>query len=281
MALILGAAVLAGVAACGDNPAGTRSPTSPATARASATVAATQRTAIPATATTTEAPAVTPTTPAAPTSTPEPSGDPAAVVRSVDAGNAVVLTFDAGSDVGYTQMILDVLAAEGVRASFGITGAWAEKNPEIVRHIAAAGHHFVNHSYDHGSFTGFSDGRPTLTREQRWAQIDDTEAIVQELTGMSTKPYFRPPYGDYDDSVNEDVGARGYRYNLMWVVDSFGWRGISADEIVARCLQLAQPGAIYIFHVGSSSQDGPALGAVIDGLRAAGYSFAYLPDVLP
>jgi hypothetical protein len=51
----------------------------------------------------------------------------------------------------------------------------------------------------------------------------------------------------------------------MWTVDSRGWLGISAAEITQRCLDNASPGAIYVFHVGSASQDGPALQPVIDG----------------
>jgi hypothetical protein len=60
-----------------------------------------------------------------------------------------------------------------------------------------------------------------------------------------------------------------------------GWNGYSADAIVQRCLDMAEPGAIYIFHVGSQSQDGPALQRVIDGLRSAGYEFVPLSAFAP
>jgi hypothetical protein len=72
--------------------------------------------------------------------------------------------------------------------------------------------------------------------------------------------------------VNADVYARGYLYNVMWTVDSLGWNGLPADEIVERCLSLVEPGAIYIFHVGSASQDAAALQRVIDGLQEMGYA---------
>lgn len=103
---------------------------------------------------------------------------------------------------------------------------------------------------------------------------------MRTIAGATTKPYFRPPYGDYDASVNADVGARGYQYNVMWTVDSLGWNGLSASAIRQRCLAGAQPGAVYIFHVGSASQDANALSSVIDGLRARGYRFATLDALL-
>jgi len=206
-----------------------------------------------------------------PTSTPV-SGS-AQVVRKADTSSQTVyLTFDAGSDTGFTAQILDTLKANGVDAAFGVTGRWAEQNPDLLRRIAQEGHTVINHSYDHPSFTGRSTNLPALTQAQRWDQLDKTESIIQGLAGVSTKPYFRPPYGDYDDSVNADVYARGYLYNVMWTVDSLGWNGLAADAIVERCLSLAEPGAIYVFHVGSASQDAAALQRVIDGLREMGYT---------
>ena len=205
------------------------------------------------------------------TSTPTPGS--AQVVRKADTtSQTVFLTFDAGSDTGFTAQILDTLKANGIVAAFGVTGRWAEQNPDLVRRIAEEGHTLINHSYDHPSFTGRSTNLPPLTQSQRWEQLDKTEGIIQDLAGVSTKPYFRPPYGDYDDSVNADIYARGYLYNVMWTVDSLGWNGLAADAIVERCLSLAEPGAIYVFHVGSASQDAAALQRIIDGLGEMGYS---------
>jgi peptidoglycan/xylan/chitin deacetylase (PgdA/CDA1 family) len=209
------------------------------------------------------------------------AGSPAQVVRSVPTTQRVVVfTFDAGADRGFTVQILNTLARNGITAGWGITGWWAEQNPDLVRRIANEGHYFINHSYDHPSFTGLSTGTAPLTRAQRWSQLDRTERIIRELTGRSTLPYFRPPYGDFNASVNADVGARGYRYNIMWAVDSQGWRGLSAAAITERSFRLRSPGAVYVFHVGSASQDATALQGIIDGLRDAGYGFTTLPATL-
>jgi peptidoglycan/xylan/chitin deacetylase (PgdA/CDA1 family) len=211
---------------------------------------------------------------ATPAATSAPGGSAQVIRKGDTASQTVYLTFDAGSDTGFAAQILDTLKANGISAAFGMTGRWAEQNPELVRRIAAEGHTFINHSYDHPSFTGRSTNLPPLTQAQRWEQLDKTEGIIQGLAGVSTKPYFRPPYGDYDDSVNADLYARGYLYNVMWTVDSMGWNGLAADGIVERCLSLAEPGAIYVFHVGSASQDAAALQRIIDGLRAEGYTIA-------
>ena len=217
--------------------------------------------------------------PSAPAVEPTP-GRSVTVERGPADCNTVALTFDAGADRGYAEAILDTLRDAGARASFGMTGVWAEQHPDLVLRMVAEGHRLMNHSYDHSSFTGLSTNRRPLSPEQRWAQIDRTEAIIVELTGQSTLPFFRSPYGDTDASVLRDIGARGYTYNVLWTVDSRGWTGYSAGAIIRRCLDLAEPGAIYVFHVGAAAQDGPALPAIIAGLRDAGYAFETVDEIL-
>lgn len=201
-------------------------------------------------------------------------GSATTVTKLPTSSKVVALTFDAGSDVGYTKQILDTLAANGIKATFGMTGKWAEANPDLMRRIVNDGHTLINHTYSHRSLTGRSTNSAPLSYQTRADELWKTESAIVRLTNRSTKPYFRPPYGDYDNSVLTDVWSRGYTYNVMWTVDSLGWNGLSKSQIVQRCLNGLQPGAIYLFHVGIQSQDGPALQTLINELRARGYSFA-------
>jgi peptidoglycan/xylan/chitin deacetylase (PgdA/CDA1 family) len=185
----------------------------------------------------------------------------------------VALTFDAGADRGYAEDILDVLRDEHVVASFGITGQWAKANPDLVRRMAADGHQVFNHTLDHRSFTGASDSRGGLPPAQRRAELEDAEAILQPLLGHSTRPFYRLPYGDDDARVAPDVAPAGFSRKVGWTVDSMGWRGLPAGDIVTRCLKLVTPDAIYVFHVGRASQDAIALPEIIRGLRDRGFSF--------
>ena len=81
------------------------------------------------------------------------------------------------------------------------------------------------------------------------------------------------PYGDDDARVAADVQPAGYSHKIGWTVDSLGWRGTQAADILARCLKLAAPGAVYVFHVGHASQDALALPQIIRGLRTRGFGF--------
>jgi peptidoglycan/xylan/chitin deacetylase (PgdA/CDA1 family) len=121
-----------------------------------------------------------------------------------------------------------------------------------------------------------------MTQAERWSELDRTEALIVELTGQSTRPFFRSPYGDGadDPTVQRDIAARGYAYNIFWTVDSGGWRGYPARTIIDICLRGTRPGAIYVMHVGAASQDGLALSAVIEGLANAGYDFETIEEIV-
>ena len=196
------------------------------------------------------------------------------ILRGSTSQPVVSLTFDAGADRGYAGMILDTLASNGVRASFGVTGRWGEGNGDLVRRMVAEGHRLINHSYSHPSFTGFSTGAGPLSSAARANEVNACEQVLVNLTGVGGKPYFRPPYGDYDNGVLADIGHAGFAYSVMWTLDVLGWKGLSQDQVVSRVQANHGNGYIYLLHVGSQSQEGPALPRIIASLRDRGYGFA-------
>jgi len=256
---------------------------------------------IPATTPTSDtAPTATPRLEPTPTATPEstrtPVPRPTATVRPAppalaDAGQAVsidegtsgrrevALTFDAGDGRGYTEQILDLLAADGVIATFGVTGKWAETYPDLMRRIVADGHMVINHTYDHSSFTGNSTVKKPLTPSQRAEQLERTEQIIADLTGYRTAPYFRFPYGDYDAESLEHIAAAGYPLAIRWSCDSLAWRGDSAAQIVQKCGQDAEPGAIVLLHVDPIA-DYEALPGLIGALRERDFALVTVEQLL-
>ena len=137
----------------------------------------------------------------------------------------VALTFDCGSDYGYAGQILSILAHHGVPASFGLTGAWMDANPDAAARIGAGGYQLINHTLSHPSYTGLSTGTGAASPAKRLAQIQANENRITALTGRSSKPYWRPPYGDIDAGVLRDAGALGYGKTAMWTIDYLGGTG--------------------------------------------------------
>lgn len=124
--------------------------------------------------------------------------------------NKVALSFDAAWGNEDTQNILAILDQYGVKVTFFMTGGWVEKFPEDVKAIAAAGHDLGNHSENHKQMS-------QLTKEECVEEIMKTHYKVKDLTGVEMK-LFRPPYGDYNNTLVGAARDCGY-YTVQWDVD--------------------------------------------------------------
>jgi len=195
------------------------------------------------------------------------------ITKGSTASKLIALTFDDGDDGANISSILAILADNNIKATFFVTGKAAEDHPSLIKAISNAGMEIGNHSYSHPDFT-------TISVSSMQSQLSTTESIISGITGKSTKPYFRPPYGAYNSAVLQAVGDAGYTKTIYWTIDTIDWDGRSASEIYTKVLNNATPGAIVLMHAGSGSNTKYALQTMIDGLRNMGYSFATVSGVL-
>lgn len=235
----------------------------------------------------TRTPTTTPTRTPTLTRTPSPTSPiPAALAGHIvttipTSAKVVALTFDAGASAAGVPSILATLSASGVSGTFFPTGAFARSFPDQVRAFAVAGHAVGNHSDSHPDFT-------TLTGTQQVAQLTRAEAEIRPLSGRTTRPWFRFPYGASTTATITTVNGEGYAC-LGWTVDTLGWQGTSGgrtvESVVQRVTSTLRPGLIVLMHVGAHPQDGTTLDAdalprIISELRARGYGFVAVEAAL-
>lgn len=193
----------------------------------------------------------------------------------------VALTFDGGASNAGVASVLTTLDRYDVTASFFVTGEFARAYPGSVRSISEDGYPVGSHSNTHPYFS-------QLTNEEIRLELARTEAAIWPLTGKTTMPYFRFPFGDRTLQDIDVVNSLGY-VPFRWTVDTLGWKGtsggITASVVCQRVLSTARPGQIVLMHVGSNPDDGTILDAdalpcIIEGLRARGYGFVTLEALL-
>jgi peptidoglycan/xylan/chitin deacetylase (PgdA/CDA1 family) len=226
------------------------------------------------TATPTDTPTPTPTatfTPA-PTATPQPP-----VVYLATHGNfnqpEIALTFDDGPSPGYTSAILDILAHYQVPATFYVLGVWVQRYPDLARAEVAAGHAIGDHSWGHPDLTRLSAGQVT-------GQLADTRAIIQQVMGVQTS-IFRPPYGAYNRQILTIASGLGLS-TILWNVDPRDWSRPGTGAIINNILGNTRNGSIILLHDGGGnrSQTVDALSTIIERLRARGFVFVSIPQLL-
>lgn len=189
----------------------------------------------------------------------------------------MALTFDSGWEYENTEQLLDILDEFSIKATFFTRGLWAKDHPEIALDIVSRGHDLENHSLTHGHMNEMSD-------EEIRNEISETTRIIKDITGFDAD-LFRPPYGEYNERVLTILNEEGYRYTVMWTVDSHDWAKelngtvITKDYVVGRVLENASDGGIVLMHVGGHETVN-ALPEIINGLMAKGYLLVRVKEML-
>lgn len=194
------------------------------------------------------------------------------VARGNTAIPRVALTFDAGSEGEPVPAILDILKGAGLHCTFFLSGQFVADYPELVTRMAAENHEIANHSYSHPDFT-------TISAEDAHSQLARTDAAITALTGSSSKPYFRFPYGRRNNAMVDLVNADGYM-SVSWTVDAYDWEpSRTPQQIYSRVMGGIGPGAIVLMHCGSA-QEVEILPVIMRDLQAQGYQLVTVTEVL-
>ena len=196
------------------------------------------------------------------------------VIRGNTSKKVVAFTFDDGSDGTNFNAIVKSLKKHNIKATFFLTGSGAQSHPQPVIDVVNAGHDIGNHSYNHPDFT-------EISTTEMLNQLANTEKIISNISGKSTKPFFRAPYGSTNATVLDTVGNAGYKYTFHWSIDSKDWTGNSSTEIVNTVMNNMEPGAIILMHTGQGATGTlAALDTIIPRLKNMGYSFVTISQLL-
>ncbi len=185
------------------------------------------------------------------------------------------LTFDAGYENGNTPAILDALKKHGAPAAFFLVGNYLETSPDLVKRMVEEGHTVANHTYHHPDMSKISTAE-TFSRE-----LQDLEALYQQVTGQSMKKYYRPPQGKYSESnlqMAKDLGYHTFFWSLAYV-DWYENQQPTREEAFKKLLGRIHPGAIVLLH-STSKTNGEILDELLTKWEEMGYQFRPLDDLV-
>lgn len=183
----------------------------------------------------------------------------------------IALTFDDGPWPD-TPKILDILRQYNVRATFFFLGQNLPRYPEIAQQVVKEGHAIGNHTWNHHY-------KP-MNFETAAAEIDNTSAVIERLTGEKTR-LFRPPGGILNNGVADYAKSKNYVV-VMWSIDTKDYLQPAATILANRVLNSAHSGAIVLMHDGGGSRRRTveALPLIITGLKQQGYRLVTVPQLL-
>lgn len=123
-----------------------------------------------------------------------------------------------------TDNILALLQTRGISATFFCLGWVAERNPGLIRKIAAAGHEIGCHGMDHRRIF-------TLTEQEFADDIRLAKELLEDAAGVAVKGYRAPSFSMRKDIWHyyQSLVAAGFAYSssiVPAVTDHYGMSGV-------------------------------------------------------
>jgi peptidoglycan/xylan/chitin deacetylase (PgdA/CDA1 family) len=184
----------------------------------------------------------------------------------------IALTFDDNYQGGNATKTIAVLKKYDVPATFFVMGHYIDTGPKLAKEIAAAGFEVGDHTRSHANC-------PTLSKRALRIEIGNGTDHYRAVTGAPTVALFRPPGGFIDQKTCEVAAEKGFKYVVMWDVDTNDWRGRTASQITETVMGNAHNGAIVLMHM-AAKHTAEALPGIITRLRDAGYELVPLTKML-
>ncbi len=193
-------------------------------------------------------------------------------IYSVDTDEKkIAISFDAAWGDQYTEELLKIMEERNIKCTFFLVGFWVDEHPDQVRKIAEAGHEIGNHSTNHPHMS-------KLSKEQIKMELETTQRKIEELAGDRAVKLFRPPFGDYNDTVIATCRELGY-YPIQWDVDSLDWKEYGVEHMFKQVTSKVRNGSIVLFH-NNAKYTPQALPLILDHLLAEGYEFVPISELI-
>jgi peptidoglycan-N-acetylglucosamine deacetylase len=125
---------------------------------------------------------------------------------------------------------------------------------------------------------------PAPTQSQVKQELLDGEYWIKQYSGMTTKPFWRAPYGSTNAAVLSWAAQAGWTKHFKWDIDTIDWKPVADGGPTARSMTLkvvnnAKSGSVVLMHLGGFETPN-ALQAMIDGLRGRGFVLTTLSDMV-
>jgi peptidoglycan/xylan/chitin deacetylase (PgdA/CDA1 family) len=151
----------------------------------------------------------------------------APVIRRIDSaagkgGPAMALTFDDGPDPESTPHLIDALAKAGATATHFLLGERAERNPDLVAALVAAGHDVYAHGWSHDRYAAAS-------ADAAAAALARTEALLARHRPTPETYLIRLPYNAGFTSAAIHRAMRAFHRDVQFA----WWSHAIADYTIA------------------------------------------------
>lgn len=196
------------------------------------------------------------------------------------------LSFDDGPNKNLngtdTLKILDVLDELNIKSSFFLIGKNINMYPYVSQEIVKRGHTVGSHSWSHRDITN-------LEIKDAINEFSQSSLLFEKILGLTPK-YYRPPYGNINQNLINEINYKTKMNLVMWNMDLNDWRIVQdknskmwarnqldyIKKVISSSSKFnhAPPSMILLAHDIRSTQD--MIKNVVNYIKSLGYIFVDL-----
>ena len=192
----------------------------------------------------------------------------------------IALTFDDGPWPETTDEILDILEANGAKATFFTIGNQISSYSDSVVRANNMGCEVCTHSWDHADGSGQGVDLTLMSAEEQVSEVLEGYAAIASVIGKEPTHIMRAPGGNFHDDIIYTLWPY-VDAEIGWDVDTEDWSLPGVEAIVSRILSV-EPGQVILMHDGGGdrAQTVEALRQALPVLVERGYKFVTVSELL-
>lgn len=197
---------------------------------------------------------------------------PRALISSGSKGKDVALTFNISWGQEQVFPILDTLKEHDVKATFFVSGEWAERHPDILEEIKKNDHEIGMMGYRYKSYV--KQDIKQVRKDLLYAKD-----IFRKL-GYEDIKLLRTPSGHFNKEVLSLADKLGFKV-IKWNVNPSDWKNPGTQTIVDEVMKETSGGDIIVMHASDSvKQTNDALKTILPGIKNKGLSFVSISKMI-
>ena len=159
-------------------------------------------------------------------------------------GRHLALTVDDGASSEVIGAYIRFARDTGARFTFFVTGgfdSWTDHKAELRPLVESGQIQLGNHTWTHADLT-------SLSTEGVADELSRCKRFLRNTFGVDGTPFFRPPYGYHNDTVDAVAAELGYTTPVLWF-GSLSDSGLITERYLVQCArQYFHPQTVIIGH---------------------------------
>lgn len=160
-------------------------------------------------------------------------------------GDLMALTLDDGVDTAVVRAYAQLAHDTGIRLTMfvnGVYSSWTDNRDLLLPLVESGQLQLGNHTWRHRDLTKLTP--PDIADELR-----HNDQFLKDTFGVDATPYFRPPYGAFNDLVTKVATDLGYTVTTLWNGNIGDDAILAPRDIVANATKYCTAGNIVIGHL--------------------------------